>query len=1157
VVDDADWPESCSILLKRNVNLAMPDTPEEAPQEKSADRFHRLTSDSEEPPVETPPEVPLSDLPTQPPVEYVSLKSEIPVEDEELITLGTQLPAEAGQPQQENIPPQEDRSGRENSFDRTPPSKNRAAVPAEAESSGETPPLLQSAQANQGAPLPRRVDEIDLEATNVTPAAYIPPLRRPASSPANPSAMKPSLTRTQMASGSTSHQPVGPIHMQSQGNAPAKIKPQTRAKPRLDWRQGMGCLIRMVLIGLFVLVLVLLVGGSFLLYQYYTIAATLPSVDDLRQRASQFETTRILDRNGNVLYEILDPSAGRRTYVKLDKISPFLVAATIATEDKEFYTHPGVDPVAIARAFWQNYRGGDTVSGASTITQQLARALLFTPDERSQQTYLRKIREAILATEVTRRYSRNDILELYLNEIYYGNLTYGVEAAAETYFGITADKLSLGQASFLAGLPQAPSVYDIYTNRDVTLHRQNDVLVLMLADSKDQGCIYVSNSPQRVCVDEQAAVGAFNEISSTKFKRPEASIRYPHWVNYIRSILEAQYDAQTIYRSGFSIYTTLDPNLQDMAQQIVTQQVNKLADLHVMDGALVAINPKTGEILAMVGSADFNNQEISGEINMAVSPRQPGSSIKPLTYLAAFEKGWTPATLIWDVPSEFPPSGDPNDPRDPYKPVNYDGHFHGPVTVRTALANSYNIPAVKTLQYIGIYNDGGLISVAKRLGMTTLTRNDYGLSLTLGGGDVSLLEFTGAYAAFANGGMRVPPFAITRIEDYKGKVVYQYQPPAAQQVIRPEHAFLITSILSDNEARIPAFGADSILNMPFPAAVKTGTTNDFRDNWTMGYTPDLAVGVWVGNPDYTPMVHSTGITGAAPIWAQFMKKAVEQMMGGNPTPFNRPAGIVERVICTVSGTEPSEWCPSQGSEVFSANQPPLPKEQDLWTKVNVDTWTNLRASAACSDYTQEELAINVTDPWAVKWIKDTEEGQAWANDMNFPDVSLFVPERECKADDPHPIIDISSPGDGQTVTTNPVDIVGKIDATGDFKVFTLNFGVGTDPAQFTRLLRRTSPVSQSDTIYTWDVSKLSAGSYTLQVLLRNQENRQVEKTWRIILQVPTPTPTATPLPTLTSTPTSTTTPAPTSTPTQTQPLEPTSTPTSTPTTPPDMITPTP
>jgi membrane peptidoglycan carboxypeptidase len=414
---------------------------------------------------------------------------------------------------------------------------------------------------------------------------------------------------------------------------------------------------------------------------------------------------------------------------------------------------------------------------------------------------------------------------------------------------------------------------------------------------------------------------------------------------------------------------------------------------------------------------------------------------------------------------------------------------------------------------------------------------------------VSLLEFTGAYAAFANGGMRMPPFAITRILDYSGKVVYQYQPPAAQQVIRPEHAYLITSILSDNEARTPAFGANSVINMPFDAAVKTGTTNDFRDNWTMGYTPDLAVGVWVGNADYTPMVHSTGITGAAPIWSQFMKQAIDQLTGGNPTPFTRPAGVVDRVICSISGTEPSEWCPSQRSEVFAANQPPLPKEQDLWTRVNVDTWTGLRASAACSDFTEEQIAINVTDPWAVKWITGTEDGQAWAEDMDFPDPTLFVPARDCKADDPRPTIGIASPGDGQTITESPVDFVGKIDATSGFRVFLLYYGKGNNPAQLIRLMRSDNPVDKGDPFFTWDVSDLPSGAYTLQVLLRSDQGRQVQKTWHIVLQVPTPTATLTPLPTQTPTPTVTSTLVPTvpptDTPTPTSPPGDTSTPTAT------------
>ncbi len=297
----------------------------------------------------------------------------------------------------------------------------------------------------------------------------------------------------------------------------------------------------------------------FALYEYYNIAATLPSVEDLQQRASTFETTRIFDRNGNLLYEILDPSAGRRTFITLDKISPYLVAATIATEDKSFYSHPGFDWTAIARAFWQNFRGGETVSGASTITQQLARGLLFSPEERTEQSYMRKVREALLAAEITRRYTKDQILELYLNEFYYGNLAYGVEAASETYFDITADKLDLAQASFLAGLPQAPSIYDVYQDREAVRERQKQVLTLMYEASNEQGCIFVSNSPQRICVDAPAAIEAYTALENYQFNPPDVLIKYPHWVNYVRSILEAQFDVQTIYRSGFSVYTTLDP----------------------------------------------------------------------------------------------------------------------------------------------------------------------------------------------------------------------------------------------------------------------------------------------------------------------------------------------------------------------------------------------------------------------------------------------------------------------------------------------------------------------------------------------------------------------------------------------------------------------
>jgi len=905
-------------------------------------------------------------------------------------------------------------------------------------------------------------------------------------------------------------------------------------------KQGWGCFMNMVLIALITGIILAVIGGSFGLIQYYRIASTLPDVDDLRAQAAQFETTRILDREGNVLYEILDPNAGRRTYVPLDEISPYLVAATVATEDANFYSHPGYDILAIARSFYYNLVSDEIVSGASTITQQLTRMLLLDPEERSSLSYNRKIKEAILAAEITRRYSKDEILELYLNEINFGNLAYGVEAASQTYFNTSAKNLTLGQASFLAGLPQLPAVYDIYTNREVTLNRHETVLVLMYQTSEEKNCIYVSNNQQPICVDVAQAAAAAEEIKNYSFQAPFSELRYPHWVNYVRSLLEEQYDPQTIYRSGFTVYTTLDPGLQDTAQQIVSEQVSNLEEKNVSNGALIAIRPNTGEILAMVGSESYENVDIQGQINMSISPRQPGSAIKPLTYMAAFEKGWTPSTLIWDVPSEFPPSGDPNDPRDPYKPVNYDDRFHGPVRVRTALANSYNVPAVKALDYVGIYddpetpNEEGLVAFAQRLGITTLDQNDYGLSLTLGGGEVTLLELTGVYATFANGGRQVPSVAITRIEDYQGNLVFEYETPSGNQVVRAEHSYLISSILSDNQARTPSFGTNSVLNLPFQAAAKTGTTNDFRDNWTMGYTPDLAVGVWVGNADYTPMQNTSGLTGAAPIWAKFITEGIQQLTGGNPSGFVRPAGIVERVICSISGTEPSKFCPSQRSEFFAADQPPLPADQDLWQEVLVDTWTDKLASPECSGFTEEVLGIEVEDRWGRKWLKNKADGKEWAKEMGFTKKPYLIKEDQvCSASDPRPEIDFASPRQDDTVAESPLKIFGKAGASGLFEEAKLQYGPGKDPAQWETLEVFSSPVQEMEELKSWDISELPSGWVTLRLYMTSTSDGFAEKRIQIDLQVPTPTPTPTPTETQTPTPTETATPSQTPVPTNT------------------------
>ena len=1003
-----------------------------------------------------------------------------------------------------------------------PQAKFNRILKSEAETQGESPAeeikptggtrvIRHPAVDDNGMPLPRHVEEIDMGATRVSAAAF----------EHTPTARRPAKTRR-----------VSSTH-----------KRNYFSRPKVG-----TCLLRGLIICLFVFVALGLTLVAVGVYEYYSIAATLPSVSGLQQRASQFETTHILDRNGDILYEINDPNAGRRTYIPLKQISPYLVAATLSTEDKDFYTHGGFDPLAILRAFWQNITSGETVSGASTITQQLARALLITPEERSQRTYLRKVREAILATEIERRYTKDQILELYLNEIYYGNLSYGVEAASETYFGKPASQLTLAEAAFLAGLPQAPSVYDIYTNRDLTLVRYQNVIMGMLALSGERHCIYVSNSPDPVCMDGATAASSIQDIMNRTFTLPTENMRYPHWVQYIRTLLEDRFDAQTIYRSGFTVYTTLDPNLEDEAQQTVSTQVEALASKHVTDGALVAIKPSTGEILAMVGSPDFYSIANAGQINMAVSPtRQPGSSIKPFTYLAAFEKGWTPATLIWDVPSEFPPSGLANDPNPPYVPNNFDHKFHGPQTVREALANSYNIPAVKTLQFIGVYGDGGMIKMAQRVGITSLTRDDYGLSLTLGGGEVSLLEMTGGYAVIANGGLRVPPVAILKIVDYQGNVVYQYQSPEGEQVLKPDHAFLMSSILSDNSARTPVFGTNSIINLPFQVAVKTGTSNDSRDNWTLGYTPDLAVGVWVGNADYTPMENTTGVTGAGPVWAEFMTYAINRLTGGNPTPFVRPSSIEQHTICTVSGTQPSSWCPSQREEYFAAGQPPLTPDHDLWHQVQVDTWTNLESSPECADFSTEQMSINVTDGGARNWILQDPNGQHWARDMGFKDIT-FSPERKCNASDPRPHLQFPGLEDGQTITQNLLDINIVADATGGFRSWRLDWGADNDPANWTTLIGdTTTSVTASTNVYTLDLTGFPYQQITLRVYMQSDNGGYAEKKIQLNLNLPTPTPTPTetptPIPSVTPTPPPTNTPIPTPTPSPTDTPAPSETPT--------------
>jgi membrane peptidoglycan carboxypeptidase len=579
------------------------------------------------------------------------------------------------------------------------------------------------------------------------------------------------------------------------------------------------------------------------------------------------------------------------------------------------------------------------------------------------------------------------------------------------------------------------------------------------------------------------------------------------------------------------VYTTLDLEMQEVAQEVARQRVAELADRHVTNAAMVALAPQTGEIRVMLGSIDFWDEEIDGQVNVALALRQPGSSIKPVNYLAAFEKGWTPATLIMDVTTEFP-----NPPGPPYVPKNYDGKEHGPVLVRQALACSYNIPAVKTLQFVGVPN---MIEMARRLGITTFTDPErYGLSLTLGGGEVTLLEHTAAYAVIANAGLRVPPVAVTRIEDSQGRVIEEYQPPAGEQVISPQHAYLITDILSDNEARTPAFGANSPLLLSRPAAVKTGTTDDWRDSWTVGYTPDLVVGVWVGNSDNTPMDHVAGATGAAYIWHNFM----EQVLADVPSRgFPVPSGLVRAEICARSGMAPTELCPQKRTEIFVDGTAPT-EPDNIYQKIGICTTSQLRATEFCPPELVEERVFEVYP----------EEFRDWAQRAGIPQPPL----EECTVHTRAPMVELTHPVMGQEVE-GTVDVWGSANIS-DFSHFVVEYGVGLDPIGWGTVSEPRSEPVQDGLLARWRTRVLENGLYSLRVVVFDQQGHSAESRVQVVINNPPP-PTPTPMPTETPPPTvlPTWTAAPTSTPTATLGPRPTDVPTATYTPTSEPTTPTP
>jgi len=663
-----------------------------------------------------------------------------------------------------------------------------------------------------------------------------------------------------------------------------------------------------------------------------------------------FQTTRIHDRNGVLLQEVDNPNYGWRTFVPLEGVSKHFINATVSAEDSTFWTNEGVEPYAIMRGAFINVSGSGS-SGGSTITQQLVRAIY--PDQISglDISYTRKGREALAAVALAQQYSKTDILTMYVNQIYYGNRAYGIEAAADTYFDKHADELTLAEASYLAGLPQSPSWFS--ENFDQAKIRQEYVLDQMVKYR------YITRAE---------ADAAFAEPLNDNGGRSGAVLAAPHFTEYVRQYIVENYGEEALY-GGLQITTSIDLELQEQAEQILANGVRDMEIYERNNGAMVVMVPWSGEVLAMVGSADFDNALINGEVNYSTSLIQPGSSIKPIVYAAAFENGLNPGSVLMDVPTEWENPGEA-----PYVPQNYTGSFYGAISVREALANSLNIPAVKATEFVGVQT---VMDTARDMGMVDSLEEEasyYGLSIGLGAAEVELLEHTNAYATLANNGTNIPPHPIIEIKDSQGNVLYALDEEQVEedssQAIPSGNAYQVTSVLTDNDAREMVFGPTNLFGqtqeqLGRPTAAKSGTTDDWKDLWTMGYTTDVAIGVWVGvsgGANTVGLVELDGSEAAGPIWQDMMVEihsnaAFSSLLNGpdgNPLPeeFPVPDDAFEGEICAVTGHQPGQGVTTE--EWLVRDQEP---DQDC---------------GELSDWEREQLdeAIAATREGGVRWAGD-------------------------------------------------------------------------------------------------------------------------------------------------------------------------------------------
>lgn len=907
---------------------------------------------------------------------------------------------------------------------------------------------------------------------------------------------------------------------------------QTEATPYFDQvaeeerRQTIGLFVRLAAIGAGLLALLLAGGIGIILLNYSNIANEYqPSIAALANYQPAFQTVQIYDAQDRLIASINSTEGGARTNIELAEISPFMIHAVLSLENERFFEDPGWDIVAIGRAFIQNLGSGTIESGASTITQQIARQLVLGRYDVSAE---RKIQEVVIAAEISKQYPKADILELYLNEIYFGNQAYGVEAAAQFYFGHSAESLNLYESAFLTGLIQSPSVYDPVIHPDETreaygVRRQQiiDRMDAVLARMEQVNCLQfpgtgISLPPEGFCITPEVARQQRTnraEVLATEFTARTVNFQYPHFIQFVRDQVDRHYGEGTMFRQGFKIYTTLNSNIQDEAIRDLQAAMALYGSRDVNTGAIMVTNPADGAILAMVGGPDFNNEAIAGQLNNALTWQQPGSAIKPVVYAAALEGRdtngdgvvdhyLTPASIIWDVPTTY------TNTVPPYTPVNFDSAFRGPISVRYALQNSINVAAVKAYDFIGAdrFQD-----IASRLGLQFLDGAQFGLPTAIGATEVTLYNMMTAYGTLAANGTRHDLYAVRRITTSEGvDAAWPGQPAAIPNAVSAQLAYLMQNILSDDTSRSAVFGQGGPMTIPgYPTsnfvAAKTGTSNDARDLWTMGFTKNAVVGVWLGRHDNQPTRVTAASTAAAPIWQRLMQYSLSVLP--NPAVFTEVAGIQHYDICVDTGTQQTPNCTGLRNEIFIGNQPPPGPEGAFVRQVEIDSWTGLLATAQCQNNKITQTFVNIQDTAALAWLNGA--GKAIAQRYGITDQALPMPTAACDTNTEIPIALFNYPSEGTTVQ-GIVNITGSASATTTFSRYQID-AVSSVTGQAIPIAGPiTTPVA-SGTLGTWDTRTLPNGTYFLRLQMFANNAYAGYLTRQITVNINNPTPTAEPV----------------------------------------------